>query len=270
MRQFYLFIFLLTSSLLQAQKHGLSIEAGQSFGILSKDFTDAAFPSQTSYTLGNGQSQSLSYFIFPDSSNWYFTSGVEWFRGAQAITAFKQGDDSFSYSSNARTLNSLRLQAQLAYRFDLKYLKLDIRAGVILPVISKNREEQLVKDSNVFASTTVDLKNYTSLGFKGGLTISKSLTKDIEFFINSDVVLLNTQVKSSKVVSYYDSDNRTLETEYPDIAYREIQYRKDPTLVRNNESVLPALFRKNQATDKLTYTQSVCSINLKLGFLFLF
>ncbi len=270
MRHIFLLILLLTNSLLHAQKYGLSLEAGQSFGILSKDLTDAAFPSQTSYTLGSGQSQALSFYIFPDSSNWYFSSGLEWYRGAQTIAAYKQGNDSLSYSSNARTLSSLRLQAQLAYRFDLKYLKLDIRAGVVLPLISNNSEEQYVRDSNAFASTTVDLKNYTSVGFKGGLTISKQLVKGIEFFVNSDIVLLNTQVKSSKVKSYYDSDNRTLETEYPDVAYREIQYRKDPTLVRNNESVLPALFKKNQATDKLTYTQSVCSINLKLGFLFLF
>jgi len=270
MRHLCLLILLLTNSALFAQKYGLSIEAGQSFGILKKDLTDAAFPSQSSYSLGSGQSQALSLCIFPDSSNWYFTGGLEWYRGAQTITAFQQGTDSLQYLSNARSLSSLRLQAQFAYRFDLKYLKLDIRAGVILPVLSKNIEEQYRQDSAFHSHTTLTIKNYTSVGFKGGVSLSRQLTKNIEFFVNSDIVLLNTQVKSANVTAYDDTEQKSLESVYPEVAYREIQYRKDPTLVRNNESVLPALFKKGQATDKLTYTQSVCSVNLKIGFLFLF
>ena len=270
MKRIGLLIMLISAMTLQGQKYGLSIEAGQSFGILKKDFTDAAFPSNTSYSLGTGQSQLLRFTIFPDSSNWYFSSGLEWFHGVQTITAFKAGADSGYYRSNARTLNALRLQAQLAYRFELKHLNIDIKVGAVLPVLSSNLEQQISKDTLRSATTILKLKNYTSVGFKGGIGVSRTLVPNLDIFLNSDIVLLNTQVRSAEVVDYYDSDNRSLETVYPDVAYRQIQYHKDPTLVRNNETVLPALFKKSQATDKLTYTQSVCSLQFNLGFQYTF
>jgi len=270
MKRIGLLIMLISGMTLYAQKYGLSIEAGQSFGILKKDFTDAAFNANKSYSLGTAQSQALRFTIFPDSSNWYFTTGLEWFRGVQTITAYQAGSDSGYFKSNARSLNSLRLQAQLAYRFDLKYIKIDIKVGAVLPILSSNKEQQMTVDSVRSATTTLKLKNYTSVGFKGGLGLSRTLVPNLDIFLNSDIVLLNTQVHSAEVIDYYDSDGRSLETVYPDVAYRQTEYHKDPTLVRNNESVLPAIFKKSQATDKLTYTQSVCSLQFNLGFIYKF
>lgn len=270
MRRIGLLLVLISGFTLQAQKYGISLEAGQSFGVLKKNFTDAAFSSNQYYSLGEGQTQALRFTVYPDSSNWYFTSGLEWFRGVQTITAFKAGKDSGQYRSNARSVSSFRFQAQLAYRFQINKIQIDVKAGVLLPLLSNNTEQQIVSDSVRTSTSVLKLKNYTSVGFKGGLCLSRSLVSNLDIFLNSDIVLLNTQVRSAEVVDYYDSDGRALEDVYTDVAYRQTEYRKDPTLVRNNETVLPAIFKKTQATDKLTYAQSVCSLQFNLGFLYKF
>ncbi len=269
MRILLLLITTLSIANVHAQRYGVSFEAGASFGTLKNSETDSKFGSEQSFSLGQGQTQKLMFQYMPDSSNWYFCAGLEGFQGTQVTTAFLR-KDSFRYQANYRSLNSLRLQTQLAYKFNLNFLDIDLRAGVVLPITSNNREEQYMSDSNHYNRTIMSIKNYTSLGFVGGVNVNKEIAKNVRFFINTELMVLNTKVKSASVSEYKDDQNGSLESAYPNVSDREYIYHKDPTLVRNNASVLPALFKKDLATDKLTYTQAISSISIKVGFLIVF
>ncbi|MCC6818467.1 MAG: hypothetical protein IT245_06230, partial [Bacteroidia bacterium] len=92
MRLISLFVASLMMLQLNAQKYGISIESGPSFGLLKKDLTDAAFQSSTSYSMGSGISNGLQFQYYPDSSNWYFSTGLELFQSNQITTAEKTLD----------------------------------------------------------------------------------------------------------------------------------------------------------------------------------
>lgn len=269
-RLIWIFIWVLSLPL-QAQKFGISIESGPTIGILKKDITDAAFPHNNFYSLGSGISTGLNLQIFPDSSNWYFSTGFELYQSSQAITAYSNMGDS-SYKSNARSINSLRFQTQLAYSFNIGRLKLDLRAGFLIPLISGTREFQYTEDSTYKSMSLLYIQQYPSFGFKGGLNFNGPLIRNnkLKWFINLDLTLLNSKVKSAKYTYYKDTRNRSLEEVYPGIGDREFIYHKDPSMVRNNKDVLPASYNKDKATDKLTYVQSLNSVNLRFGFQFLF
>jgi hypothetical protein len=262
------FVFCLNSS---AQKYGISIESGPSIGIFPKNLTDAAFKSETSYSLGHGMTNTLGFQVFPDSSSWYFSAGLQLFQGSQVTTAYA-GDDSGNYNANSRSVNSLRFQAQLAYSFKIGKLKLDLRAGFLLPVYSRTKEFQYRKDTSFNAMTTVQIQQYPSLGFIGGLNLNGSLIKNnkLRWFLNIDLSVLNSSVKRAEVVYYKDSKNASLDEVFSSTSSKITEYRKDPTEIRNNEAVLPNRFDRNQATDKLTYMQSMNAFNIRFGFQFLF
>lgn len=257
---------------LSAQKYGLSIESGPSLGIFPKDLSDAAFKPTQAYSLGSGMTNVLGFQVFPDSSNWYFNAGLHVFQGQQVTTAFLSTDDSGSYKANSRSLNAIRFQAQLAYSFKIGKLKLDLRAGILLPVYSRIKEFQYVRDTTFNAMTSLQIQQYPSIGFIGGLNLNGSLIKNnkLRWFLNIDLSVLNSRVKRSEIVYYKDSKQSELKDVYPDLANKVTLYRKEPTDIRNNADVLPSRFDKNQATDKLTYAQSLSAFNLRLGFQFLF
>lgn len=272
MRVFLALVFVFFVQLLEAQKFGLSIESGPTFGMLRKDQTDASFKHETFYSMGSGMSNNLLLHVFPDSTHWYYCGGIEWYQSNQITTAFAKLSDSGSYMANSRNLNSFRVQAQLAYSFSFARFKLDLRAGFLVPVFSSNKEYQYVNDTSYNSMTLVRLQNYPSLGFKGGVNFSGALipSNRLRWFLNIDLTLLNSKVKSAKVIEYKDTRGRQLSEVYSSTALQETLYRKDPTLIRNNQEVLPNRFDKNQATDKLTYTQSLSSVNIKFGFIFHF
>jgi hypothetical protein len=73
---FCLLVSLVVSGAAQAQKYGVSIEAGYQYGIQSKNKNDAPYPSTKSFSLGSGISRQLMFHVFPDSANWFFSSGL--------------------------------------------------------------------------------------------------------------------------------------------------------------------------------------------------
>lgn len=270
MRHVLIFILVLAPFLSYGQKYGVSIESGQSYGVFKKNLNDAPKSAAIRHSLGSGICGSALFHLYPDSSNWYFSAGIEVLQGRQTNTSETLTSDSFDYRISSATLNTLRFQAQLAYSFNLRWFHLDVRAGVTVPLLSKNKEDFYTKDSLNSSVTATVVKSFPALGFKGGVTLNREILRGVKFFLNLDVTVLNQNVKSRKVVSYWDNFGGTMDEVYPGVAYREMLYHKDPSLVRNNESVLPSSFKKDTPTDKLTYLQSMSSLNFKAGFLFLF
>lgn len=256
---------------LNAQRYGLSLESGPSLGAFKKSLSDDAYKQKSSYTLGGGIAHAILFHVRPDSSNWYFTTGFEYFQSNASTISFYELDSN-AYLAASRSLNSLRFQAQLAYSFNIGKFNLDLRAGLLLPLLGSTTEYQYHKDTSYNSLTLLSLDNYPSVGFKGGINFSGPLVKNAKWkwFFNMDLTLLNSKVKSSKVFYYTDTEEREMESIYPDRASQEILFRKDPSEIRNNEAVLPARFDKNQPTDKLTYSQSISSFNFRVGLLYNF
>ncbi len=253
-----------------AQKYGFSLEAGQQFGINGKKENDASFPSARKYSLGSGVNRQFMFHVYPDSSNWFFSAGLSLLTGNQVITAQRGSSETMDYQALASSVNALRLMSRVSYLYTLNKYSFTFSAGLILPVLSRTREEYHARDSFETSITTSKVKNYLSLGFNGCIGVSRQITPRIRCFLNSDVIILNHQVKSREVLKYENSRGATMETAYPNQASRETVYHRDVTQIRNNPDVLPQLFNKNQATDKLSYRVTDSSIGLQVGFLFLF
>src|SRR5690606_147433 len=118
--------------------------------------------------------------------------------------------------------------------------------------------------STLFPYTTL----FRSLGYRGTLRYRAKLHSKFDFLLSAEWLILQSKVKSSKVAEYSDYRGRSLEEAYPYKALRETDYFKNTESIRNNESVLPALFNRSEAYQKLSYTESFSSFGLKVGFLF--
>jgi hypothetical protein len=259
-------VFLITNGALNAQKMGLVFESGKSFGILPKIHEDIDEPYNNKFTLGTGLSNALLLTIYPDSANYFFIAGFEFFNGASVMSANKK-TDVFEFGAS-RNLKSLRIQTQLAYNFKSKFFDVQMKAGVLLPFYNQLYKESWRTDSVQTIRQKNKLELYPALGFKGGLAINKRLNSKISVFVSGDITLMNAKVKRSKIVEYHSLKYQEVNDAFPNVSSREFVYRKDPQLIRNNEAVLPDNFDKNKATDKLTYTHSINGIALKFGFVF--
>jgi hypothetical protein len=253
-----------------AQKYGISIEAGYQNGIQSKNNNDAAFPSTKSFSLGSGISRQLMFHVFPDSANWFFSTGLFALSGNGIENARYRSANGQTEMTQTLSLNSLRWINKLTYGFHLGRFELQISGGVGLPISSKLIEDTYINDTSFSSHTTAEIKSYKSLAFMGGLGLNTKVFKNFQLFLNADVYLMNANIKSRRLSAYKDSKNRSLEDVYQTVASREYNYHTDVSLIRNNQDVLPSIFNKNKATDKLSYAQSYSSIGLQFGFLYLF
>ena len=267
---FCLLITLGLSGALSAQKYGISIEAGYQKGIQTKNKNDAPYPSTKSFSLGSGVSRQLMFHVFPDSSNWFFSTGLFALSGNGVENARYISADGRTEMHQTLSLNSLRWINKLTYGFHVGRFELQVSGGIGLPISSKLIEDTYVSDSSFSSHTTAEIKSFKSLAFMGGLGINTTVFKNFELFLNADVYLMNANIKSRKLTAYSDSRNRSLEEVYQTVASREYEYNTDVNLIRNNQDVLPSIFNKNKATDKLSYAQSFSSIGLQFGFLYLF
>lgn len=256
--------------LASAQRYGVSIEAGYQFGIQTSNDNDAPFPSSTSYSLGTGISKQVMFHAYPDSSNWFFSSGFQHLSGAGILTAANKNNHAGDYKAQVLYVSSLRMINRFTYRFQIKQLDLRISAGFVLPLLNNLREETFLRDSAGSSKTLARLGNYASVGMCGGLGLGANLTKNIRLFCNADLILLNSKVKTRTVTAYSDNEGRSIDDVYSSTAASSFFYWKDVNGIRNNEAVLPAMFNKDKPTDKLTYSSSYSSIGLQMGFLFLF
>lgn len=268
---FFIVCLVVCSLNIHAQKYGLSAEAGYHFGIQTKNNNDAPFPSTLSYSLGSGVSRQLMFHVFPDSSNWYFSTGFFHIGGTGVIVAKQRSiNGEETYNAQELSLNSLRWVNKLTYSFHLRNFELKLSAGFVIPIINSMQEETYLNDSNGRSKTTASIKNYTSLGFTGGLGLTMPLTKKIKVFCNTDIFILNSKVKSRKVHSYSDEMGRNFEDIFPTIGSREFLYRRDVSEIRNNADVLRTSYNSALPTDKLSYTRSYSSVGIQVGFMFLF
>lgn len=264
-------LFLLCYALLaSAQRYGISIEAGYQFGIQTSNGNDAPFPSTTSYSLGTGIGKQFMFHVFPDSSNWFFSSGFQHLSGAGIMTAADKNNHAGDYKAQVLYVSSLRMINRFTYRFQIKQLDLQISAGFVLPLLTNLQEETFIRDSAGSSRTLARLGNYASVGMCGGLGLGTNLTKKIRLFCNADLILLNSKVKTRSVTAYSDEAGRSKEDVFASTSSTSFFYWRDVNNIRNNETVLPAMFSKDKATDKLSYSSSYSSIGLQLGFLFLF
>ena len=267
---FCLLITLGLSGALSAQKYGISIETGYQKGIQTKNKNDAPYPSTKSFSLGSGVSRQLMFHVFPDSSNWFFSTGLFALSGNGVENARYISADGRTEMHQTLSLNSLRWINKLTYGFHVGRFELQLSGGIGLPISNKLIEDTYVSDSSFISHTTAEIKSFKSLAFMGGLGINTTVFKNFELFLNADVYLMNANIRSRKLTAYSDSRNRSLEEVYQTVASREYEYHTDVNLIRNNQDVLPSLFNKNKATDKLSYAQSFSSIGLQFGFLYLF
>jgi hypothetical protein len=253
-----------------AQKIGFSLDMGYHQGIQSKNTNDAPFQSSKAYTLGSGMSRQFLCHIYPDSSNWFFSIGLQNFNGFEAVSAFHELDSFEKKDVQVLNLNSLRALGRLSYSFRYKGLEFNLYSGIMLPLINSLKEESIDYNQDPGTGVTeAKLKNYFTVGYNGGLGIQTQVSKHFKFFVNGDILLMNSNVKSRKITAYSDAKGRTLDDIYPTVASKQVAYKKDVTDVKNTE-FLQSAFNANQSTDKLTYSQSFSSIGLQIGILFLF
>lgn len=263
----FLFCHVLLSS---AQRYGVSMEAGYQFGIQTSNGNDAPFPSSTSYSLGTGISKQVMFHVFPDSSNWFFSTGLQHLSGVGVLTAADRNNHAGAHKAQMLTVGSLRMINRFSYRFQIRQIDLLVSAGFVLPLMNRLDEETFLRDSAGSSRTKARLGNYASIGMCGGLGLGTNLTKNIRLFCNADLILLNSKVKTRTVTAYSDDEGRSMDDVYSSTAASSFFYWKDVNGIRNNEAVLPAMFNKDKPTDKLTYSSSYSSIGLQMGFLFLF
>lgn len=263
-----LFVCLMAGQLpLAAQKYGIGVSAGYHRGIQTRNQNDAPFASTRSYSLGGGSSRQLMFHYYPDSSNWYLSAGIQHFSG-NAVTAYAGSRADSNDRAMYATVNSFRASAMLTYRFQLRYLDIGLHAGAILPFAGRMEEETWVNDTWGSSTSKARLHNYFSAGFSGGLSATLNLNKHVQFFVRLDLLLMNARIKSSRITAYEDSRGISLEEQYPFEGDRASNYRKAVSEVRNNRDVLPALYNRNQPTDKLSFTRSYSSAGLQFGFTF--
>lgn len=249
-----------------AQKHAVSIALGQSYGLFKNKYVNAAEPYNQPYSLGAGNSTMFSYRYLPDSSNWYFSAGLEWFQGNQSVYA-NYRLDSFNYGGTSRSFNSLNAFAQLNYMFHLGAFNLEIKSGLVLPFVNKCKEVAYATDTNGTMIRESTYKHYMAIGYKGGLGLSTKLTSHIACFLDAELQLLNMKVKSSKINTLSDPLDPNRLSKMPE-AFKSVNFRKDPFEIRNNQEVLPAGFNSSKPTDRLTYTQSINGFGIKFGVIF--
>lgn len=267
---FCLLVLQWLSGVVYAQKYGISIEAGYQYGIQSKNKNDAPFQSTKSFSLGEGISRQLMFHVFPDSANWFFSSGLFALSGNGVENASYRSINGQTEMHQTLSLNSLRWINKLTYGFHVGRFQLQMSGGIGLPISNKLIEDTYINDTSFSSHSTAEIKTYKSLAFMGGLGLNTAVFKNFELFLNADVFLMNANIKSRRLSTYTDSRNRSLEDVYQTVASREYDYHTDVSLIRNNQDVLPSLFNKNKATDKLSYAQSYSSIGLQFGFLYLF
>lgn len=263
-----LLLFVFSICHLKAQnKHGFSVFSAQHFAIQKKNLDEQKPANSQHYSLGGGHQFGLNYHFFPDSSNWYFQSGFDFLNGNYG-TYFLHKTDSTEHGISRKT-NSLRFNACLNYSFNLgKGNFLDLGSGVVLPLITNSHEVKTYHSSDSFYRIKNNIKHYLSLGYRGTLRYRAKLHSKFDFLLSAEWLILQSKVKSSKVAEYSDYRGRSLEESYPYKALRETDYFKNTESIRNNESVLPALFNRSEAYQKLSYTESFSSFGLKVGFLF--
>lgn len=249
-----------------AQKHAVGIALGQSYALFKNKYVDAAEPYNQPYSLGAGNSTLFSYRYIPDSSNWYFSAGLEWFQGNQSVyAAYKI--DSFNRGGTSRSIHSLNAFAQLNYVFHLGAFNLELKSGFVLPFVNKCKEVAYVTDSNGTLIRESTYKHYMAIGYKGGLGLSTRLTGRIACFLDAELQLLNMKVKSSKINALNDPADPNRLSNMPE-AFKSVNYRKDPFEIRNNRDVLPAGFNSSKPTDRLTYAQSISGLGIRFGLIF--
>ena len=258
------------TGLASAQKYGVSVEAGYQNGIQSKNKNDAPYPSSKSFSLGSGISRQVMFHVFPDSSNWFYSTGLFALSGNGVENANYQSNDHRISMNQTLSLNTLRWINKLTYGFQVGSFEIQVSAGVGLPISTRLTEDTYLTDSTFSSHSIADIKSFKSLAFMGGLGVNTKVFKHFEVFLNADLFLMNANVKSRRLMAYSDSENRELETVFASVSSRETNYHTDVTLIRNNRDVLPSLFNTNKATDKLSYAQSFSSIGLQFGFLYLF
>lgn len=259
-------IFTCLAGTTYAQKHALSISLGQSYSLFKSKYVNAAEPFNQPYSLGAGNSTLFSYRYLPDSSNWYFSAGLEWFQGNQSVySSYKI--DSATRGGSSRAFNALNVFAQLNYMFHLGAYNLEIKSGFVLPLVNKCKEVSYAADTNGTLLRETTYKHYMSLGYKGGFGVSRKLTANISCFIDAELQLLNMKVKSSKITNLSDPLDPNRLSNMPE-AFKSVNYRKDPFEIRNNQEVLPAGFNSSKPTDRLTYSQSINGFGIRFGLIF--
>jgi hypothetical protein len=257
-------------SMANAQKYGFSIELGQHYGINKVKAEDLPFNAPLKYSSGSGTGRQLMFHIFPDSSNWFLSFGLGQMQGNPVLAASRDLRGPGNYEAVTRSVSVLRFIPRVSYLYGEGRFDMTFSAGLLLPMVSRTKEVYSRRDSAADIKTTSVLRQYPSIGFNGSIGLGVKVTPRIRFFLNTDINILNHQVKSRTVTGYEHSGGKTLQEAYPDKASQEVLYRRDVTDVRNNRDVLPQRFNKDQPTDKLAYRVSDSSIGLHAGFLFLF
>lgn len=250
------------------QKFGVSVEAGQLYGVLKKSENDAPFASDLKYSLGAGIYRQAMFHFYPDSSNWHFSGGLRWFTGKGVITARSgtpmQAGETAQYVQH----NALGLVTRLTYMFELNRFRILISGGPYLPLRTVQNEETWQYDTTGHAITYARLGNYFSAGFSGGLGLQTALTPKIRFCIGAELTVLNGRAKTRSVTGHFEYGENKYDERFGDVAERETFYRKDVNGIRNNKDVLPAAFNPGLPTDKISYNRSYSGLGLQFGLVF--
>lgn len=248
-----------------SQKNSLWVSSGYHYGdAKAKSLTEMTWGKAQNYTLGSGTSTQIFFQHQPDSSNWMIGFGFNFLIGNRNIVR-TQGGPSDTFKTATATSNSLRMTLQLGYLWSYKKFNFQLNAGLIIPASTQLKGEISYRDSSKNSTETSVMKNYFSIGFKSSLHVTYKINRKIHFFVMLDQIILNSKVRKKTITGYQSSNSKTLTDIYPTTSDRETIYQKDVSNIRNNALLLPNAFRKDQATDQLSYSQSYSSIGLQLG-----
>ncbi len=261
----YCFITLILLSFfkIHAQKIQFYYQIGHQFGFSKKSINDFNTGLTKAYTLGNGVANALQINVFPDSANWSYSIGVNSLFGNNTIV-FKN-DSINQYLVATRQLNSFRFHGQLNYHFKVKSIEIKLHSGVIVPIFNTIKEEETFKNESFLINKTYQMKHHFSLGYIGGIGISKTLNKKLSIHFSTQITLLKQRIKSKTLYQYQDNMNQSLLDKYPDFAQRNYLYHTEISEIRNNKTVLPNLYNKNKATDFLAYSETMNAMGFCVG-----
>ncbi len=249
------------------QKNSFSYCTGIGFNINKSSAILPNYKTQK-YGFGEGTILNLAYSHYPDSSHVIVGFELQTIKGKNVIKLLNKNSIE---NLNAEVRNvSNQLILKTGYWWKYKKIHFEINTGVILPYNNYCLHTIHQKDSVGNTIIKSEFKHYFSLGFNGKLLVAYPIQKNISIFTTLNLNLLNAKVKSSEIKSFSNYKYETIETAFPDVADREVNYLKNIEDIKNNETVLPRLFNKNMASDEFSYKESYSNWGLSFGFKFSF
>lgn len=247
------------------QTLSMNMEVGHLFGFNNQTQPIESGIVSKPYSLGGGVYNQLTFNIQPDSANWYFGFGLNSLFGNNTIVYNKTNTANMEVDVISRKTNSLRFVAVLGLDFKISSLNFNVYSGLITPLLNQSSQERNQKKDTQFYNYQFKNKHYFAVGYTGGLKITKQINNKISLFFNCQTIILNQKIRSQEMSSYNDYLDRDLQTVFPHRALQSSIYHKDIFDIKNNESVFPDLYNKDQATDLLTYTESFNALGFSIG-----